>query len=341
MKIERNHWLYLVFGVLAILVAWILFLSREILSPFIFAGIFAYILNPVISFLSRKAHLPRSAAILIVYILIVGLIAVLGVYVGRQIVTETRDFTHEARLILFDIESGQTEFPSWLAPYTPEISQAVRNSINISSQQVIRLFSGAVSSLLNIFIFGVALFYFLKEGEGLISYLHNLLPKDKKNEVAAALEKINRVLANYLLAQLSLVLFMATIASLVFTLMGMKYALILGVIVGFAELVPVVGPTIAFVTVVFVSTIGGGARSLDLPIYYEPVLIGLVYVLINQLENILIVPQVTGRMVRLHPLLILASVLIGGHLFGALGFLVAVPLVATVKVVVEHVLRVK
>ena len=80
---------------------------------------------------------------------------------------------------------------------------------------------------------------------------------------------------------------------------------------------------------------------MDLPIYYEPVLIGLVYVLINQLENILIVPQVTGRMVRLHPLLILASVLIGGHLFGALGFLVAVPLVATVKVVVEHVLRVK
>lgn len=334
---EKRYWIYLTAGLLAAAAVWIFYLSREVLSPFIFAGIFAYILNPIVTLLSKKAHLPRSAAILVVYVAIVGLITVLSVYTGRQIVAETREFAREAKVILNDIEAGRTEFPLWLEPYIGEISQSVRNSVNISSQQVIRFFSGALSSILNIFIFVLTLFYFLKEGGEAVAYLRNLCPPDKRKQLAVAVGKINQVLTNYLLAQLSLVLLMSTVTTLVFVLLGVKYALILGIIVGLAELVPVIGPTVALVTVVFISTIGGGAGALDLPVYYEPVIVGLAYLLINQLENILIVPQITGRMVALHPLLILASVLIGGHLFGAIGFLVAVPLVASAKVVLEYV----
>lgn len=334
MKIEPRKLVYLGLGLITVLA---LYLSWAILVPFIFAAIFAYVLNPLVSILAIRGHLSRSAAILVVYTAIIVLISVLSVYVGGRIVSETRDFTHEARIILNDIETGQTEFPVWLEPYTGEISQAARNSITISSQQVIRFFSGALSSLFNIFIFILALFYFLKDGGGFINYLQNLFPPDKRAEIGVATDKINRVLTNYLLAQLSLVLLMAVVTSIVFTLLGVKYALILGVVVGLAELIPVIGPTIAFVTVVFISTIGGGAHNLSFLIYYEPILIGLVYVLINQLENILIVPQITGRMVQLHPLLILASVLVGGHLFGTVGFLIAVPVVASIKVVIDHV----
>ncbi len=330
---------YLIYAVIGGTLCWLFYLGREALSPFILAAIFSYLLNPVVSFLSQKSKLPRSLSIIIVYIIIVILLTTLGFYVGRRIVVETREFASEARSLLFDLETGRESLPSWLTPYTGEISQTIRHSITISSQQVVRLFSGAMSSLLNFFIFVLALFYFLKEGRGFLGSLQNFLPADKRAEFSVGLQKVNRVLGNYFLAQFSLVGLMAVTSTIIFSALGVRYALILGIIVGPAELIPIIGPTAAFISVVFVGAIGGGAAALDLPIYYEPLLIGLVYLLLNQLENILVVPQVTGRMVRLHPLVILVSVLLGGHLFGATGFLLAVPLVASIKVILEHVLE--
>lgn len=306
------------FGLVLAVAGWLFFLSREILSPFILAAIFAYLLGPAVRFLEEKTKLPKTLAILIVYLGILSVLVFVGIKVGVKLAQEVSDFALEARIFLTDPEAEKAILPEWLSPYSQELITAIRSSINVSSQQVVRFFSGAVSSLLSIFVFLLTLFYFLKDGEKLISRVG----------FSDALLKIDKVLSNYFLAQFFLVVFMSTVCTIVFSLLGIKYALILGILAGLAELIPIVGPTIAFLSIIFVTLTSGGGN---------PILVGFIYLLINQLENIIVVPQITGRMVQLHPVVIMASVLIGGNLFGAVGVLIAVPLVAAFKVILEHV----
>lgn len=309
----------------------IIYFGRETLSPFIVAAIFAYLLNPLVTLLAGKFKLSRTVSILIVYLGILTTTFTLGIYLGRQLILESQDFAH--RIELGDLSHS---LPSWFLPYFSEAVVSFRSSVNFSSQQAVRVLSGTIASITSTFVFLIALFYFLKDGGIFIKSLEDSLPTNIKKEFLAVIEKIRNVLSNYLRAQLFLVLLMTFVGSILFSLLGVRYALILGTIIGLAEIIPIIGPIFAFISILTVTAIGGGIGNLFMDPVIEIILAGLVYIFLNQLENILVVPQVTGRMVELHPLLILASVLIGGQLFGAVGFLLAVPVVASGKVLANH-----
>ncbi len=316
----------------------ILYLAGETLSPFVFAAVFAYLLNPLVSFLTRRFFLPRTLAIIVVYLGILFLLSTTGIYLGKQLLTETQDFARDARGVISDLETGNStkNIPGWLAPYLLEGISSLRNSINFSSQQAVKVLSGTISSITSVFVFLIALFYFLKDGEVFLGSLRNSVPENIKKESIAVLVKVRAVLNNYLRAQLLLVGLMAIVGTILFSILEVRYALMLGIIIGLAEIIPIIGPIFALISVIFISSIGGGIGATYFDPFLEIPMAGLIYVSLNQVENILIVPQITGRMVELHPLLILASVLIGGQLFGAAGFLLAVPTVASGKVVLNH-----
>lgn len=335
MKVRPKTVVYMVVGIGGLL---LLYLSREVVAPFVVAGIFAYLLDPVVSFLAEKVRLPRGLAILVVYLAIISALVGIGIFLGGKLVAETREFAHDARVILGSWEREKLDLPRQLAPILYNLSTTLGSSISFSAQQIVRFFSGAVESLFSFFVFLFALFYFLKERQTILSSLLRVFPAEYRVEFDIVMRKISLVLGGYLRAQLFLVLFMGSVTYVALTLLQIKYGLLLAVIAGLAELVPMLGPTLAFVTIFLGTILGGGSAVLSVPFIYHPAIVGLVYTILNQVENILVVPQVTGRSVHLHAMVILAAVLVGGHLFGALGFLIAVPVVATAKVVLSHVL---
>ncbi len=314
---------YLAYFILIAIIGGCLYLGREVLTPFIFALIFAYLLGPLVTFLSDRLKFPRELAIILVYLILLLVVIIGGSMATRKLITEVRDFTHEINTL---------RFPDWSLVYAPEIAIALRNSINFSSQQAVKILSGTISSIASLFVFLLALFYFLKEQRKFSAGLERLLPPQYRIEFAIVARKVQQVLGNYLRAQIFLVVFMAAFGIILFYFLGAKYALTMGIIIGLAEIVPIVGPIIAFTLIVAITMV---SSNVDV---FKIAAVGFSYLLLNQLENILVVPQVTGRMVKLHPLLILISVLIGGHLFGAVGFLLAVPLVASFKVITNHIL---
>ncbi|MEK7565484.1 MAG: AI-2E family transporter [Patescibacteria group bacterium] len=331
---------YLAYIGLVVVVCWFLFLGREVLTPFVFAVVFAYLLDPVVSFFSDKIHLPRTLAIVIIYLGILAILIGGGYFLGRRLVFEVKEFAHETRIVFSEteIEKIISSLPDWAAAVLPEITTNLKNSVNFSAQQVAKVFSGTLSSLASIFIFLMALFYFLQGRQNFYANIERSLPLKFRVEFVIVIRKIQQVLGGYFRAQMLLVIIMSLFGLVLFNLLGIRYALILSLVIGLAEIIPIIGPIIALFCILLVGMISGGASSLSFPMALEIPLVGAIYLILNQLENMFIVPQITGRMVQLHPLLILISVLIGGQIFGAIGFLLAVPVVASVKVIFNHLL---
>lgn len=324
--------------IISLVVLWFLFLARAIITPFIIAAIFAYILNPVIALLSVKTKINRIFYIVLFYILVFAALGWTGTFVTKQAFRELQELSGEAKTLIENAHMQIDALPEWARIYTNEILTSAQEAVSISPQSILPLFSGAASRILTLITFLFASFYFLKDGARFIDKLLFLLHKEHKTEAEKLLIKINLALGKYLRGQLLLVLLMAVLGSIMFSILGVRFSLVLGITIGLAEVVPMIGPIIAGTAIALVSVFDSSSRFGLSPLY-DGSLVLLSYIILNQLENYLIVPQVMGRATNLHPLMIFFAVLAGGHLFGALGFILAVPIVATLRVVLEYLLN--
>ena len=131
---------------------------------------------------------------------------------------------------------------------------------------------------------------------------------------------------------------MSVLTYMALSILGVPYALILAVFTGFAEIIPFIGPVIAASIAVFVAATDTTIRF-GLTPFTEMLLVIGIYTVLRQMEDLFIIPNVMGRLTKLHPLAVLFAVLAGGHLFGPIGLVLAVPVAATIKVVVEYLLE--
>jgi len=165
--------------------------------------------------------------------------------------------------------------------------------------------------------------------------LLNFVPNDYKVEVDILIRKINSVLSSYLRGQIFLVFFVALALFIVLTILGVKFALILAVFSGFAEIVPIIGPIVAASVAALATYLSGGA-SFGLAPLQGALAVVVVYALIRQIQDYLVNPYVMGKITKLHPLVILFAVIAGEHIGGIVGLILAVPIVGVIKIIFEY-----
>lgn len=328
-----RHFFYLAVGILAVLLA---YFSREILAPFVLAAIFAYILNPLVSFLSRRTRLPRVWSVALVYVILIGILTAVILNVGVRLIEESDQFAKEAKVLLRETSSQTAALPYWFQPVAVDILESVRSSLLLPQKRVVAYLPGALNRTISVLVFLVATFYFLKDGHRFLESILGLFPNKLRQELELIMQKINKVLGDYLRGQLFLILIMSVLTYVGLLLIGVRYALILSIFTGFAEIIPFVGPLLAAGVAVTVAVSDQFSRITPSP-FLDAVAVASLYTVLRQIEDLFIIPQVMGRMTKLHPLAILVSVLVGGHLFGMVGFLVAVPIVASLNVVLGHI----
>ncbi|MCL4397707.1 AI-2E family transporter [Patescibacteria group bacterium] len=333
MKIERRHLLYIIFG-LALLA--VLYAVRSVLMPFILAAIFAYLLNPLVTFLTHRLKLPRPLAIALIYILIIGGLAAIAINVGVRFGQESDEFAAEARNFIRQTNSQITLLPEWLQPFALDAFESVRASLLLPNRRVTAYLPGALNRTVSLLVFLVAAFYFLKDGHSFQKNLLNFLPAKTREEGTEILAKINQVLGNYLRGQLLLIAIMAVFTYIGLILIGVRYALILAIFTGFAEIVPLIGPVMAAAVATIVAFTDQFSRLGPVP-FLDVIAVISLYTVLRQAEDLFIIPQVMGRATKLHPLLVMFAVLAGGHLFGVVGYVLAVPVVASIKVIINHI----
>ena len=331
----RTLWLAtaIILGVLAFA-----FVFTHALGVFIvvfIAIIFAEGIRPLVERL-QAWRVPRPLAVLLIYLAIVAVLGILAYILVQPLVTQLAAFANALPTYASEAQQVLTHIQQ-LASGNPQIQQAV----SLLEGQLGSIVSNALPLLLHLpfaigdLIFNVLLilliaFLWLTSIGQLRPFALGLLPASARPVAQAMIDESSRKLGGYLRGVLVNMAVIGTLSGLGLWLLGVPYAVLLGVLAGLTELIPFLGPWIS-----------GAAAVLVAALAVDPLKAGevvLLFMVLQQIEGNTLVPIVMNRTVELNPLLIVIAVLIGGALFGLAGSVLAVPLAALFEVAVVHVL---
>jgi predicted PurR-regulated permease PerM len=293
--------------------------------PFIFAFIAAYVLTPVVRVAQRRIKFPKLLTILFIYIIFVLLMTFIIFKSTTVIRNESGQVRTEAAKLTQMLHNDQTILPDWAQDMTLETVNSVQESFKDKQKQPLPYLKGALGNLLSMTVFFIATFYFLLDEEK----FSRLFRSSKLGE------SLHGTIQNYFRGQVFLIFFMAFVTWLFLTLIHVKFALLLGIFTGIAELVPIMGPiatTFLGVFVVFLT----GANYVGGTTIVTALAVIIGFGALRQLEDFFMIPIVMSKSTKLHPMLILFTTLLGNALYGPIGLILAVPFVATYKVVLEY-----
>lgn len=313
-----------------------LYLIRSTLTPFILAAVFAYLLNPLVTLLVNF-KLSKNISVVLIFLSVISLISYFITELGFVLVKEAREMSLELRGISYLINNGLNNLPDWLKNYIFESLGNINLQNYFSVESVLPYFSGAFSGVFSLFTFLVSFFYFLRDGDLFISKIKEIFGISYSEKPKEIFKKITNVLNEYLRGYIILIFIMGLIYFILLSFLGVKYATILAIIGGLAEVVPVIGPFFAGFLAVTISVFDGFS-PFGLPAHYEGVVVIALYLLINQIESIFIIPHLLGRATKLHPLLIIFSVIAGGYLYGIIGTILAIPAAAVIRIILSSLL---
>lgn len=300
------------------------------LTPFLFAILLAYLLSPFVEALEKR-KVPRTLAILLIYGVVIALLVVGGMYGIPVLVNEVNvliaqlpGLTEQAQELLLTLEEQFSNFN--LPPTITEtlnknilkLQGALDTLLNAIPQLVLDLFG----SIIAIILIPILSFYMLKDIELIKQGLLNLAPGGQRGRLLSLFTRIDSQLGAWIRGQLTVGFIVGLLVFVGLEIVGMNFALVLGIVVGLTNIIPYFGPVIGAIPALFLAVL----RS---PGMFLKVLI--VQVIAQQLESNLITPQILGRQLGLHPLLIIFSLLLGAQFGGIAGLLFAVPVTAILR----------
>jgi predicted PurR-regulated permease PerM len=337
----------LVAGLVAGLVLW---MARDSIRPFILGLLFVYLLDPAVRWLVRRG-LRRTLAILVVYV--VGIVLVIEVLAWtltpllNEFLRFIADFPKLAENLDLQLQKlsefyARLQIPvairEWIDGVIAGIGQGGGGGADLSF--LLPLVTGAgslLAALFAYFILPVWVAYILKDKTSLIASFDRALPELWRFDTWAVIRTVERDFGQWVRGQILLgfAVGIATFVGLIVLsqvvdpIFG-RYAVLLSVIAGLFELVPIIGPIVSAVpAVLLAATVGPVAVVAAL----------LLYFMIQQVENNLLVPKIQGNAVQLHPAVVVFAIIVGGSLAGLLGAILALPVTAAFRDVVRYLFR--
>jgi predicted PurR-regulated permease PerM len=321
------------------------FFSTVVL-PVILATIAYYLLRPILRLL-EKIKIPRIWGILILFIGVIGLITLLVFMVFPFLKIQFNNLIEEfptyfTQLVLKIDELLRT---SVFASYYEGLNINVKNILESGQGDLGRYFTdavGGIASGLSSFISALTgfllaiitvpfiLFYLLKDGEKLPRFFVQMLPPHMRNDAKTILRDADHQISSYIQGQILVAICIGVMISIGFLIIGMDYALLLGVIAMFTSVVPYLGPLIAITPAVIIASVTSPLMLIQLAV---------VWTVVQLIEGKFISPQIMGKSLHTHPITIIFVLLTAGSLFGVAGVVLGIPGYALIKVVVTHLFK--
>jgi predicted PurR-regulated permease PerM len=317
----------LTFGFLLLLyVTWI---ARQVLTWTLVALFLALALNPAVEFFQRRGLKRRGISAAVTFLLTLGAIVALFSLFVPTLVNEARGFADALPGYINDVSAGRGPLGRLAERY--EIEARVREAVNNGGAESLLGFSGTAlavtKSVLTFVVAAVTItfmtFFMLLEGPAWMERFYSLLPDGSRGRWEKVGNQIYRTIGGYVTGNLLISVIAGIASTLVLLILGVPYAVALGLLVAILDLIPLAGATLAAIivtTVAFLHSIPAG------------VIVLVFFVVYQQVENHVLQPLVYSRTVRLSPLAILISVLIGAKIAGVLGALAAIPVAGTIQV---------
>ena len=334
----------LIFGILILIFSFLLVITfpyfKEILLflwrlflPFVIAAFIAYLLFPVIDFLYRQ-QIQKGLAVLIIYVVFFGGLGFLFYHVYPLIIHQMRDLVEN--------------FPRFVKMYEDSINQ-IYQSTAFLPETVHDKIDGLVASVegtlddllaklmdgfLHIFdmiiiitIIPVLVFYYIKDFQLLKDFFKKFIPRKMHSRLKRMIVAIDEGLGGYIRGLFLVSLFVSLVTLFIFKLLNVPYALLLSIIIGLTNIIPYFGPIIGAIPAVMIAY----TSSPSLVLY-----VVLTIFAVQIIEGNLLSPYIMGKNIKIHPIAIIFALLLGGELFGIAGMILAVPILAILKVVIMY-----
>lgn len=337
-------WILLIFTVfmigskIAFLFRPIGILITTLAAPVLIAGVLYYVLRPVVKLLC-KAKIPRVLSILILYLVVIGVITLIVLFVGPILTKQfgsladsmpglisglsqqLKAFQDSALFDRFQLDKiSYSDITNRFSHSIGDITASIGNNV----LSIIQSITGVVVIAITVpFI----LFYMLKDGDKLPDSILKFLPNEHREEGKLILSDMDGALSGYIQGQMLVSLFDGVFIYIWYQIIGLDYSLILALVILFTNVIPFIGPFIGTAPSVIVAFIQS-------PIMALYVVIGVL--IVQQIESNIISPQVMGKKLDIHPLTIIFILLVAANLAGVVGMILAIPTYAVAKVIITR-----
>lgn len=336
---ETQFWLRVALAVLA----FGLFISvHAIYWPVIVSLILTFILIPIRDIVLKgflrltHHHLPVGLAIIVSFFLLIVIMTIITNSILRPLVAQVNllaanfnTLVGQTAALVNQLENEQTQF------YIPE---QVKNIINDTFIKIgnygiegvtdlVRSVFVIAGTVVEFFVVPFITFYFMKDGSSMVQSFVNLYPPSFRGQLQQVFSEIEHVLSRYIRGQILMSCIIAGLTFVGMWIMGVPYPMVIGLLAAITEWIPIVGPIVGAIPAILLGATVDLSLSVKVLIFY---------IVIQQIDSHLIMPQVMGAVISLHPVVIVIALLVGGTLFGVTGMILTVPVTAVLQILGKH-----
>lgn len=324
-------------GLLLILFFVFLYVLKDVIIIFLFSIIIASAMTPFANWLDSKGF-PRLLGVLILYLALFGLIifvlSLVVPYIADEISQLSTNLPKVVERVSTSLENVQQGSPQYF-DFISEI-QNILDSFSIylqqSSQSVLSIVISVFGGVMSFIAIVIIAFYLSVMKRGIESFIESVVPAKHEAYVMDLWRRSEQKVGRWLQGQLLLALIVGLTVYIGLSLMGIKFALILGIIAMAFEIVPIVGPVLAAIPAVFLAFLQDPGLGLWVLVFY---------IVMQQLENHLLVPVVLGKTTGLNPIVVIMALLVGNQLAGISGMILSVPVATVIVEILEDLAKQK
>ncbi len=317
----------ILFGI--ILFVYILYMLADLLVPLAFSGLFAILLNPLYSRM-LNLKIPKVISIILTLLLAIVVLGAIFYFLSSQIIQ------FGEMLPVMKQKFGQilVDLQNWIArTFGIDIEKQVQylNEAASSNKALLgQTLSGALGMFSVIFLIPVYIFLLLFYKTLILNFIYEVFSKESSESVAGILQGTKTAIQSYIVGLLIETLIIAVLNSAALLLIGVEYAILLGVLGAILNLIPYIGGIVAILLPVIMATVTADGYTTQLAILGA-------YAVIQFLDNNIIVPRVVSSKVQINALISILAVLLGGSLWGVSGMFLSIPFVAVLKIIFDRI----
>ncbi|MDX6485632.1 MAG: hypothetical protein QOF43_785 [Gaiellaceae bacterium] len=313
-------------------VLYVLWVARHVMSWLLIALFLTLALNPLVELLQRHGVPNRGLAVGITFLFVLAAVAgILALFIPT-LVDQVNSFADKVPNYIHDLTKGRGRLGFLETRYhiVERVKQAVHGGgvgkFAVGAGAALTVTKSVLTAVVATLTIVFMTLFMLLEGPAWMERIYGLVPEQEQARWRKVGHDIYRTVGGYVTGNLLISLIAGVSSGIVLWIVGVPYAVALGLVVALLDLIPLAGATIAAILVVLVAIAASGATA--------AIIVGLFFLVYQQVENHLIQPLVYGRTVQLSPLAVLVSVLIGAQIAGVLGALAAIPVAGALQVLI-------
>ncbi|RCH56620.1 AI-2E family transporter [Mucilaginibacter hurinus] len=313
--------------------SYLVILGREILSPLLFGFLFAVLLLPVSYFFEKKCRFPRSASSFTAILLLVGGVSMVVYLIGAQISRLGKDWP----MLKTQIEQSVTDVQMWIQNSFHINADKQMSYVHNTTEKIMESGTtflgttfGAVSSLLLFYVFILIFtFFILFYRRLLLRFVIRVFQEDHSTVVIDIVQNAQRILRQYILGLMLEMVVVASLACAGFWFIDIKYAVLLGILVGLFNIIPYIGIFSALLLSTVVTFATGTLQ--------QTVFVAIGVTVIHIVDSNFLLPTIVGSKVRLNALITFIGILIGEMMWGLSGMFLSIPVIAVFKIIFDRI----